>query len=209
MTFFGTAYCALTRAGISSEAGGLETEIRIAMKHEHRFLLDCPSESTAGSNRGADADTGMATIERLAPNIFVLDLMDTGSPTYRCAGSAIQHAIGSNPQGKGFYDHWDVESQMTLKPYFDRSAESHRPFRISSIGLRTNACALQFETVLVPVLSDDLRKRCFIGISLTLGNRGGKNGPPSNEQRLQHISFLDEELAWKKSERRSNKFYER
>jgi hypothetical protein len=187
----------------------LETEFRIAMNHEHRFLHDCPSESTAGSNRAADANTDMATIERLAPNIFVLDLIDAGPPIYRCAGSAIQYAIGSNPQGKGFYDRWDVESQMTLKPYFDWSAESHRPFRISSIGLRTNASPLQFETVLIPVLSDDVRKRCFIGISLTLGNPGVKAKTPSNEQRVQHISFLGEELALKKSERWSNGFYER
>jgi hypothetical protein len=179
------------------------------MKHERRLLHACPSESTAGSNRAADAEADMATIEGLAPNVFVLDLTDAGPPIYRCAGSAIQYAIGSNPQGKGFYDRWDVESQMTLKPYFDRSAENHRPFRISSIGVRTNASALQFETVLIPVSSDDVRKRCFIGISLTLGNRGVQATLPSNEQRLQHISFLGEELAWKKSERRSNKFYER
>jgi hypothetical protein len=179
------------------------------MKREHRFLHDCESDPTAGLNRAADADIDTTTIECLAPHIFVLDLMDAGPPIYRCAGSAIQYAIGSDPQGKGYYDCWDVQSRMTLKPYFDMSAKIHRPFRVFSIGLPTNANASKFETVLIPVMSEDVRKRCFIGISLTLDNRRVKARPPRNEQRLQHVSFLGEELAWKKSERRSNGFYER
>jgi hypothetical protein len=160
------------------------------------FLPDCLSALVAGPDWIADPD--MATIERLAPHIFVLECEAGGPPLYRCAGSAIQDVLGFNPQGRAFYENWDAAARLGLQPYFDRSAECHWAIRVSSIGQDSDqdadkgatASALQVETVLIPVLSDDPRKSCLIGVSLMHGN--GEAEPRAGLQHLRQVSYLGE-----------------
>jgi hypothetical protein len=164
----------------------------IAMTEAAGFLPDCLSALAAGPDWVANPD--LASIERLAPHIFVLECEAGGPPLYRCAGSAIQDALGFDPRGRAFYENWDDGARLGLQPYFDRSAECHWAIRLSSVcqdsDPHPDTSALLVETVLIPVLSDDPDKSCFIGISLMHGNDEAE--PRAGLQHLRQVSYLGE-----------------
>jgi hypothetical protein len=162
----------------------------IATTQAAGFLPECLSALAAGPDWAPDPDT--ATIERLAPHIFVLECQAGGPPIYRCAGRAIQAALGFDPCGEGFYQDWNVEAPAILQPYFDRSAQCHWAFRLSSFGPGPDARQHHFETVLIPVLSDDPGKSCFIGISLMQRDSRPETGPQGTGQQLEQVSYLGE-----------------
>ena len=165
------------------------------MKNErNRLPVDRHNGWNAGHGLAAKAGVDLATLECLAPHIFILDLDDAGSPIYRLAGSEIQDFIGSNPRGKEFYSYWDIEARTMLERYFNVSAESRLAFRLSSIASRSKSDAVEFETILIPVTAVDARKKCFIGISLALGDPSTKAEPPGHVQHLKRIAFVPGDL---------------
>jgi hypothetical protein len=178
-----------------AERRGAECILCVAMKNKRRHpLVDRHYGWKVDHGLAAKAGVDLATIEWLAPHIFILDLDDAGPPIYRLAGSEIQDFIGSNPRGKEFYGYWDIEARTMLERYFNVSAESHLAFRLSSIVMRSKSDAMEFETILIPVTDVDARKKCFIGISLALGDPSTKAKPPGHVQHLKSIAFVPGEL---------------
>jgi hypothetical protein len=131
-----------------------------------------------------------ASLEQLAPRIFVLEMNDDGLPIYRLAGRAVRNLFGADLTGKTFYSHWSDDSHKLLQAYFDASAASHRPFCLFSQRLKGTSAPDQLQTLFFPIRAEDGYGSQFIGVSLVPAHRIVPTGPPADVQQLQHIAFL-------------------
>lgn len=164
------------------------------MKHNFSFLLvGYWSGLRTGRELSNGTDLDKRIIDCLAPNIFILEIINSGEAIYRIAGHSIRSQIGHNPQGRNFFDYWDCRNRKTLKTFFETAIARDQPLCLSSVGPISKTEAIELETVLVPVTILSAQKKNFIGTSFVLGQPGTVK-LLSDVQHLQRIGFVENEL---------------
>jgi hypothetical protein len=165
------------------------------MKHRHSHLLvGYWGGLQAAEQRPQESAFDDAIINSLAPHLFILDMDAGANARYRLAGTAIEHAFGITLKGTDFLDTWAEADRALVKDFSVLAVHSRRPLCLLSF---CDYEKIEFETVLVPVSTADVRAKRIIGISMALGDEPPKPPPRRRVQHLTHIGFAHDALTAK------------
>jgi hypothetical protein len=138
-------------------------------------------------------------MERLAPHIFVLLMVDPGLLVCQAAGRAAQTLLGPDAQGKKFYDLWTEPSQKKLRHYFTISARMHHAFCALSSS-RPTVGVPERCTLFIPAFGADGVGKRYIAVTYHTAKRA-PDAKPLNTAHLHRITFFLARTANKRENR--------
>jgi hypothetical protein len=155
------------------------------MKHKNSHLLiGYWSRLRNGREVPDQTDIDPRAIKRMLSQIFILDAVNPGRPTYRLAGTALCERFGMELKGTGFFQHWEGQSGVALSSLLRQALKTRQPICLSSIGATADCGMVELETVLAPISFNGSEPTRFVGMTITLSDLAQLGGRPVAFQRL-------------------------
>lgn len=155
------------------------------MKHKNSHLLiGYWSRLRKGREIPDQTDIDPRAIKRMLSQIFILDAVNPGRPTYRLAGTSLCEKFGMELKGTSFLQHWEGQSGVALGSLLRQALKTRQPICLSSIGATADCGMVELETILAPISFNGAEPTRFIGMTLTLSDPVQLGGRPVAFQRL-------------------------
>jgi hypothetical protein len=135
------------------------------MKHRNCDLLIGYWNSLRTDRRApAQSDIDPRSIGRVLPTVFILDVSNRPSPTYRLAGTALCKRFDCELRGRSFLAHWDEESSQVICYLMRQALKVPRPICLLSFEPCPDGGIAELETVLAPISIDGGEPTRFFGM---------------------------------------------
>lgn len=154
------------------------------MKHKNSHLLvGYWSRLRKGRDVPDQVDIDPRAIKRMLPYVFILDVADFSSPSYRLAGTGLCERFGCELKGSNYLFGWEAQSGQAVLEALKQALHTRQPVCLSSIGASADCGMVEMETVLAPVSFGPGVTR-FIGLTQVLSDTMPLGGHPVAFQRL-------------------------
>lgn len=164
------------------------------MKHKNSHLLvGYWSRIRNGRDVPDQTDVDPRAVKRMLSQIFILDAVNPGRPTYRLAGTGLCERFGMELKGTGFLAHWEGQSGIALGSLLKQAQKTLQPICLSSIGATIDCGMVELETVLAPIRFNGGEPTRFLGMTQVLTDVMQLGGRPISFQRLIASQLVREE----------------
>jgi hypothetical protein len=155
------------------------------MKHKNSHLLvGYWSRLRKGREVPDQTDIDPRAIKRMLSQLFILDAINPGRPTYRLAGTGLCERFGMELKATPFLAQWEGQSAIALSSLLRQAMRVRQPVCLSSIGAGADSGMVEIETVLAPISFNRGEPTRLLGMTQVLSDVQQLGGRPVAFQRL-------------------------